>query len=96
MTEKTTDLKKRDYSCEIISFIVLVVLSELSHFWYVAIAICVGIIFWGAIVLVGQMVLSAAGALPWRPRASRTNNGQAGDSGNQVFQPAKIRQSVDC
>jgi hypothetical protein len=32
---------RRDYSCEIMGIIVLTVLSALSHFWYILIAICV-------------------------------------------------------
>jgi hypothetical protein len=34
--------ERNDYSSEILSLIVLIVLSVLSHFWYVLIAICVG------------------------------------------------------
>jgi hypothetical protein len=33
---------RHDYSSEIVALIVLIVLSALSHFWYVLIAICVG------------------------------------------------------
>ena len=96
MIGKADEPKKRDYSCEVISIIVLLVLSELSHFWYIVIAISVGIVFWGAIVLLSQWVLSAAGTFPWHPRVRHANNLITGDSGNQVFQPSKIRQSVDC
>jgi hypothetical protein len=41
----------KDYSCEIMSLIVLTVLSALSHFWYIMIAIC------------AVMALAAAGFL---------------------------------
>jgi hypothetical protein len=34
--------ERNDYSSEILSLIVLIVLSVLSHFWYVLIVICVG------------------------------------------------------
>jgi hypothetical protein len=96
MAERAEEPKERDYSCEIISFVVLVILSELSHFWYIMIAICIAVLFWGAIVLLGQLAVLAASTFSWRPRARRANDGRADDSGNQVFQPSKIRQSVDC
>jgi len=96
ITEKADEPEKRDYSCEIISFIVLVLLSELSHFWYIVIAICIAILFWGAIFLLGKLALSAAGSFAWRLRVRSTNDGKAGDSGYQVFQPSEIRQSLDC
>jgi len=38
---------KRGYDCEILSFVVLFVLSALSHFWYIMIFICAGIAVWG-------------------------------------------------
>jgi hypothetical protein len=96
MTQKANEPKKRDYICEIISFIVLVILSELSHFWYIVIAICIAMIFWAAIVLPGQLALFAASTFPWLPRARHTNKRKTGDPGNQVFQRSKILQSVDC
>jgi hypothetical protein len=96
ITEKADEPEKRDYSCEIISFVVLVFLSELSHFWYIVIAICIAILFWGAILLLGKLALSAASTFSWRLLARRTNDRKAGDSGNQVFQPSEIRQSLDC
>jgi hypothetical protein len=64
MAEITDSRKKGDYSCEILSIIVLFILSALSHFWYILFAICAGIILWGAIVLMGRLLISAARALP--------------------------------
>jgi hypothetical protein len=96
MAERAEEPKKRDYSCEIISFVVLVILSELSHFWYIMIAICIAVVFWGAIVMLGQLAVTAASTFSSRPRARRANDGRADNSGNQVFQPSKIRQNVDC
>jgi hypothetical protein len=98
MAEKASEPSKHDYSCEILSFIVLVLLSALSHFWYIVIAICAGIVFWGALALFGQLMLRAAGTLPWHVRSKRTiaEETEDGDSEPQVFLPRKIRQSVDC
>ena len=48
MTKRTGETKKRDYSCEIISLIVTVILSELSHFWYIVFASCFATLCWGS------------------------------------------------
>jgi hypothetical protein len=96
MTERTDETKKRDYSCEIISFVVIVVLSELSHFWYIAIAFCFAALCWGVIVMLGRLVIFAASKVSWRLRVSHATDGKAGNIGSQVFQPSKIRQSLDC
>ena len=50
---------RHDYSSEIIGLIVLVVLSVLSHFWYVLIAICVGAAFIGMGFLFTRIILRA-------------------------------------
>ena len=47
----------RDYSCELLSFIVLFVLSALSHFWFIMIAICIGIGLWGAGIVLSRIFL---------------------------------------
>ena len=64
MTESTDNGNKSDYSCEILSFIVLSILSALSHFWYILFIFCAGIIVWGAVVLLRQVLQSAAVSLP--------------------------------
>ena len=58
MTEGTKRQEKRDYSCEMISVVVLLVLSALAHFWYIAMFAGIAIAVWGATTLVGQMVVS--------------------------------------
>lgn len=69
MIEKAEAQEKRDYSCEAMSLVVLVILSALSHFWYVVIVVGIGIAIWGAITLLAQVLLSASGA-----HARRANN----------------------
>jgi hypothetical protein len=96
MTGKTNGAKNRDYSCEIISFIVIVVLSELSHFWYILIGFCLVALCWGVIVMLGKLALFAVSKFSWRLRASHTSDRNSGDIGSQVFQPSKIRQTLDC
>jgi hypothetical protein len=71
MIEKLDGQDKNDYSCEIVSFIVLIVLSALSHFWFIVIGTAVAIVFSAAIVLLGQLVRYAAGTLSWRPRSKQ-------------------------
>jgi hypothetical protein len=50
---------RHDYSSEIMALVVLVVLSVLSHFWYVLIAICVGAAFMGMGYLFARIILRA-------------------------------------
>lgn len=96
MTERANEAKKRDFSCEIISFIVIAVLSELSHFWYIAIAFCFVALCWGVIVMLGRLAIFAVSKLSWRLHVTHTTDRKAGDIGSQVFQASKIRQSLDC
>jgi hypothetical protein len=96
MAEQVQEQMKGDYSCEIMAFVVLVILSELSHFWYIIIAICIGMIFRGTIFLFGQLVQAAACAFPRRHGVRQSIPSKMEDSLPQVFQPSKIRQSVDC
>jgi hypothetical protein len=48
---------RRDYSCEIMGIIVLTVLSALSHFWYILIAICVVTGLTVAVLLISRIFL---------------------------------------
>jgi hypothetical protein len=82
MAEIADNPKQSDYSCKILSFIVLFILSALSHFWYILFVFCAGIVLWGAVVLVGKGLASAA--LTWKARGL-THQGNESDSGNQVF-----------
>ena len=45
--KKGNSCSKRGHHCEILSFVVLFVLSALSRFWYIMIVICAGIAFLG-------------------------------------------------
>jgi hypothetical protein len=47
----------RDYSCEIMGLIVLAILSALSHFWYIMIAICATATLAGAAFLISSIFL---------------------------------------
>ncbi len=55
----------RDYSCEILAVIILTVLSALSHFWYILIAIgvvaglaAVGLLIATILIRVGRRLLA--------------------------------------
>jgi hypothetical protein len=50
---------RRDYSSEIMALIVLIVLSALSHFWYVLIAMCVGAALIGICFFFAKIILRA-------------------------------------
>ena len=91
MTESGGDLKKGDYSCEIISALVLLALSALSRFWLIAIAAAAGIAVWGVLLLLKET---------WKFTARRVDSPQALErlkgAAAQVFSLRKLRQSVDC
>lgn len=63
---ESMQLKKRDYSCEIISVAVLVVLSALSHFWYIAIAAGIAVAAWQILRLIILAVRSSSPAARMR------------------------------
>lgn len=65
MAQGTDRGSNGDYSCEVLSLIVLFLLSALSHFWYIFIAIGVGIFLWIGTILLGRVLVSAAQAFPW-------------------------------
>ena len=50
---------RNDYSSEILSLIVVIVLSVLSHFWYVLIAICLGAALIGICIFFTRIILRA-------------------------------------
>jgi hypothetical protein len=60
MSENKEKPEKTDYWTEIGSFIVLIILSALSHFWYIVIAISAAMVCCGAVVLFVQIARFAA------------------------------------
>ena len=60
MIDRPDESASQDYSCEIVSFVVLLGLSALSHFWFIALAIAMGIAAWALVKLVRQLVLCAS------------------------------------
>ena len=64
MAQKTDRRKNGDYSCEVLSLIVLFLLSALSHFWYVLMAVGVGILLWFGVILLERFLVFATRAFP--------------------------------
>lgn len=56
--------KNGDYSCEVLSLIVLFLLSALSHFWYVLLAFGVGIFLWLGVIALGRFLIFATRIFP--------------------------------
>jgi len=96
MTQNTNESNQREYSCEIMSFVVILILSALSHVWFIAIALCAAMALWVTIALVGQWAHRAAEAYLRSTRSQMEMAPSPADCGSQVFRPAEIRQSVDC
>jgi hypothetical protein len=82
---------KRDYGCEMISVVVLLSLSALSHFWLLAIAAGALLSIWGFVILMMRTWNFAALQVELRRNAPPPSA-----SAPQVFLPEKIRPSVDC
>ena len=82
-------ISKHDYGCEIMSFIVLFILSALSHFWYIMILICIGAAVWGTGALLARMFLhvKAASFLGPESRVDRENASWAIGMPNGVLAP---------
>jgi energy-coupling factor transporter transmembrane protein EcfT len=65
MTETAKKVEEYDRSCKAISFLALLILSALSHFWYIVIAICLAFIFWHAFVLLRQALFPVITKARW-------------------------------
>jgi hypothetical protein len=90
MAESEKELPHTDNSCEIISFIVLAILSVLSHFWYILIIFCMVIVLRRAVSFVSHFVIASLQFIPWHVWKSGTSNLSATEIQHQVFKPSKI------
>ena len=72
MAQGTDRGNNGDYSCEVLSLIVLFVLSALSHFWYVLMAVGVGISLWLGVLLLGRFLVFATRTFPRREKCPST------------------------
>ena len=52
-------MEKKDYGSEIIALCALTVLSALSHFWFIMIAIAIGLCLAGLVTLASKIYLHA-------------------------------------
>jgi hypothetical protein len=90
MAESEQELPGTDYSCEIISFIVLAILSALSHFWYILIIFSIVIVLRRVVSFISQFVASSLRFIPWHAWKSGTSTLRATEIQHQVFKPSKI------
>jgi hypothetical protein len=90
MAENEKELPDTDNSCEIISFVVLAILSALSHFWYILIIFCTVIVLRRIVGFVSQFVVSSLQFIPWPAWKSDPSNLRATQIQHQVFKPSKI------
>jgi hypothetical protein len=90
MAESDLQLAGKDYSCEIIAFIVLAILSALSHFWYILIVFCLVIVLRRLLSFVSQFVVSSLQIIPWHAWKNSVPTLHASKIQHQVFKPSKI------
>jgi hypothetical protein len=79
-----------DRSYEIISFVVLAVLSALSHFWYILIVFTVAIVLRELIGISFQYLMDSLRVVPWHSWKNGALQLRAAQIRHQVFKPSKI------
>jgi hypothetical protein len=80
----------RDWSYEVISFVVLAILSALSHFWYVLIVFVAAIMLREAVGLSFRYLMNSLRLVPWHSWKASELNVRAAHLRHQVFKPSKI------
>jgi energy-coupling factor transporter transmembrane protein EcfT len=90
MAENDQELPDTDNSCEIISFIVLAILSALSHFWFILIIFSAVVVLRRAFSFASQFVVSSLQLIPWHAWKNAHTNISATEIQHQVFKPSKI------
>ena len=76
--------KQRDFSSEIVGLIVLIILSALSHFWLIMVAVCAVTIVGGAGYLLSSFVLRAGREMIERLHSHTAGNHASGESGSPI------------
>lgn len=79
-----------DRSYEIISFVVLAILSALSHFWYILIIFTAGLIIREVISLCFRYLMDSLRLVPWHSWKNGGFGIRAAHLRHQVFKPYKI------
>ena len=90
MAESKKKPPRADTSCEIISFVVLAILSALSHFWYILIVFCATIFLRQSFTFISQYLISSIHFVPWHPWKSDVPALRNAELQRQVFKPSKI------
>lgn len=79
-----------DRSCEVISFVVLAILSALSHFWYILIIFCLALLLREIVILACQYIMTSIHLFPWHAWKNVGSGLNTQQLRNQVFKPSKI------
>jgi len=79
-----------DRSFEIISFVVLAVLSALSHFWYILIVFTAVVLVRELIGLSFHYLMDSLRLVPWHSWKATAFNMRETQIRHQVFKPSKI------
>ena len=79
-----------DRSYEVISFVVLAVLSALSHFWYILILFTVAILLRELIGLALRYLMGSLRLIPWHSWKVKHFDIRMEQLRHQVFKPSKI------
>jgi hypothetical protein len=90
MLENGKGVPGADRSCEIISFVVLAVLSALSHFWYILIVFCMALLLRELVSFACQYLMASIPLVPWHAWKNSNSNLGAAHIRHQVFKPSKI------
>jgi hypothetical protein len=83
-------LPRRDWSYEIISFVVLAVLSALSHFWYILIIFSSALLMRELVGLSFRYLMNSLRLVPWHSWKASGLDMREVHLRHQVFKPSKI------
>jgi hypothetical protein len=90
MFESGKEALGTDRSCEVISFVVLTILSALSHFWYILIVFCMALLLRELVRMAYQYLMNSIHLFPWHAWKNNISKVSAAQIRHQVFKPSKI------
>jgi hypothetical protein len=90
MPERENVAPGRDWSYETISFVVLAILSALSHFWYILIVFASALVIRELVGLSFRYFMNSLRLVPWHSWKASELQVRAAHLRHQVFKPYKI------
>jgi hypothetical protein len=90
MFESGKEALETDRSCEVISIVVLTILSALSHFWYILIVFCMALLLRELVRMACQYLMNSIHLFPWHAWKNTISKVGAAQIRHQVFKPSKI------